>query len=134
MSSEAKLDIYLDGNCAFCQWARARIEPWDTHGRLRFVDYNDPLIAATAPYTLDELDREMHLRLQDGRWSAGFSAWVEILRVLPGLAWLGWLLAKPPLRWIGPSFYGWIARHRTLLGAPPACTRESCPPPAHPTR
>lgn len=132
MSSEPKLDIYMDGSCAFCQWARARMEPWDTRGRLRFVDYNDAEVAASTPYTLDELDREMHLRLPDGTWFAGFDAWVQILRVLPGLAWLGWLAGRPPLRWIGPSFYGWIARHRTMLpGVPPPCTRQTCVPPTH---
>jgi predicted DCC family thiol-disulfide oxidoreductase YuxK len=132
MAGDAKLDIYLDGNCAFCQWSRARLEPWDRLGRLRFVDYNDPQVAASAPFTLEELDREMHLRLPDGAWLAGFAAWVAILRVLPGFAWLGWLMERPPLRWIGPSFYRWIAAHRTLLpGVPAACRRETCAPPAH---
>ena len=131
MAGEAKLDIYMDAGCAFCQWARARIEPWDRHGRLRFVDYNDPQVATTAPYTLDDLSEEMHVHLPDGTWTAGFFAWVAILRVLPGLAWLGWLLSRPPLRWVGPGFYGWVARHRTLLpGVPPPCVRQTCAPPA----
>ncbi len=130
MPGEAKLDIYMDGSCAFCQWARARIEPWDTQKRLRFLDYNDPLVAESTPYSLDELGREMHLRVPEGPWTAGFDAWVRILRALPGLSWFGWLVSKAPLRWIGPAMYGWIARHRTWLGAPPACTRQSCPPAA----
>jgi predicted DCC family thiol-disulfide oxidoreductase YuxK len=135
MSSEAKLDIYLDGSCAFCQWSRARIEPWDRHGRLRFLDYNDPLVAAGVPYSLEELSSEMHLRSPDGTWSAGFAAWVKILRALPGLAWLGYLAGVPPLRWIGPSIYGWIARHRTLIpGAPPPCNSQSCSLPTHTPR
>ena len=130
MSNELKLDIYMDGSCAFCQWSRARLQIWDTHSRLHFVDYNDPEIAARAPYTLEELDREMHLRSPDGNWSAGFAAWVKILRVLPGWSWLGWLLAKPPVRWVGPRVYAWIAGHRDLLpGAPPPCTPHSCPTP-----
>ena len=131
MGEQDKLDIYMDGSCAFCQWSRARIEPWDTRGRLRFEDYNDPQVAATVPYSAEELDREMHVRLPDGSWAAGFEAWVAILRALPGLAWLGWLLGKPPLRWMGPSAYGWVARHRTRLpGVPPPCSRERCETPA----
>ena len=84
MSSEGKLDIYLDGSCAFCQWSRARIEPWDRDGRLRFLNYNDPLIAAAVPYSMEELGREMHPGSPDGTWLTGFDAWVKILRALPG--------------------------------------------------
>jgi predicted DCC family thiol-disulfide oxidoreductase YuxK len=131
MVAEPKLEIYLDGSCGFCQWSRAQIEPWDTRGRLRFLDYNDPHLAEQAPYTREELASEMHLREPDGTWSAGFAAWVRILRVLPGLAWLGWMLGLPPLRWVGPSVYGWVARHRQLLpGAPESCTPANCPPKA----
>jgi predicted DCC family thiol-disulfide oxidoreductase YuxK len=130
MAAKPKLEIYLDGSCAFCQWTRARIEPWDTHARLRFRDYNDPEIAASTPFSREELAREMHLRTPDGNWSAGFDAWVLILCALPGLAWLGTLLGVPPLRWLGPPAYRWIARRRLLLpGVPPPCTIETCPPP-----
>jgi len=129
MAAEPKLEIYLDGSCALCEWSRAHIEPWDTRGRLRFLDYNDPDVAAKSPYSREELGREMHLRTPDGTWTAGFAAWVRILRVLPGLAWLGWLLNVPPMRWIGPSMYRWVAHHRKLLpGIPPQCTPDSCAP------
>ena len=129
MAAEPKLEIYLDGSCAFCQWFRAQIEPWDTRGRLRFLDYNDPRVAAQTPYTLEELGREMHLREPDGTWTRGFTAWVRILRVLPRWAWLGRLLGMPPLRWLGPGLYGWVARHRrNLPGAPPACAPDCCAP------
>ncbi len=127
MTQNHQLDIYLDGACAFCQWTRARIEPWDTRGVLRFRDYNDPLIAAETPFSTEQLAQEMHLRAPDGTWSVGFEAWVKILRELPGLAWLGKLLGTTPLRRLGPRAYRWVARHRQLLpGAPPACTTETC--------
>jgi predicted DCC family thiol-disulfide oxidoreductase YuxK len=130
MAAEPKLEIYLDASCPFCQWSRARIEPWDTRNRLRFLDYNDPQVASSAPFPPEELAREMHLRAPDGVWSAGFDAWVRILRVLPGLGWLGWLLGVPPLRWFGPPVYRWVARHRLLLpGIPPPCSTETCPAP-----
>ena len=130
MSDAPKLDIYFDGGCAFCRWWRARLEPWDRNSRLQFVDFNDPNAASAAPFSLNELAQEMHLRAPDGAWSAGFPAWVRILHELPRLAWLGWFLAKPPLRWIGPGLYRWIARHRTLLpGAPPPCNAGACAPP-----
>ncbi|HLY66433.1 MAG TPA: DCC1-like thiol-disulfide oxidoreductase family protein, partial [Chloroflexota bacterium] len=92
MATEPQFEIYLDGSCAFCQWSRAHLEPWDTRGRLRFLDYNDPEVAAETPFSAEELGREMHLREPDGTWTAGFAAWTRILRVLPRFAWLGRLL------------------------------------------
>jgi len=134
MVAAPQLEIYYDGSCAFCQWARAVIEPWDTHSRLSFLDYNDPQVAASTAFSPEELDREMHLRDPYGVWTAGFMAWAGVLRVLPRLAWLGWLLGRPPLRWFGPSLYRWVAGHRNLLpGIPQPCTPESCASRQRPT-
>jgi predicted DCC family thiol-disulfide oxidoreductase YuxK len=131
MATEPRLDIYFDAGCAFCQWSRARVEPWDTHNRLHFLDCNDPEVAASAPYSREQLGLEMHVRGPDGAWSTGFAAWVCILRVLPGLAGRGGLLGMPPFRWLGPLAYAWVAHHRSLLpGIPSPCTRETCPSPA----
>src|SRR6266404_3976522 len=44
--------------------------------------------------------------------------------------WLGRIASVPPLRWLGPSVYGFIARHRySLPGAPARCDTDSCAPP-----
>jgi predicted DCC family thiol-disulfide oxidoreductase YuxK len=129
MGAEQKLAIYYDGACSFCLWSKGLVEPWDTQSRLRFLDINDPQVEASAPYPREELTREMHLQGPDGTWSAGFAAWVRILRVLPRFAWLGWMLGLPPFRWAGPSVYRWVAGHRSLLpGVPPACTTDTCAP------
>ena len=129
MPQLAKLDIFLDGACPFCQWSRSRLEPFDSRERLRFLDYNDPEIAGMAPYPRADLDREMHVRTPDGKWLKGFEAWIAVLRALPKLAWLGWIAGAAPLRWLGPGFYRFVARHRySLPGVPPRCDRDSCAP------
>jgi predicted DCC family thiol-disulfide oxidoreductase YuxK len=129
VTEPAKLEILTDGACPFCQWIRARIEPFDTANRLRFLDYNDPDVAARVPFTREELDREMHVRAPDGTWSSGFAAWVVVLRALPPLTWLGWLLGTRMFRNIGPRLYLWIARNRYRLpGAPPPCRADACAP------
>jgi predicted DCC family thiol-disulfide oxidoreductase YuxK len=124
-------EVFNDGDCPFCQWIRARVEPFDTAKRIAFVDYNDPAVAARAPFSIEELEREMHVRTPDGAWIAGFAAWVALLRAMPRLAWLGWLLGAPPFRWMGPGVYRWIARNRySLPGAPPRCEPHQCAPPS----
>ena len=132
MPQTAKYDIFLDGSCSFCQWTRERIEPYDSGARLRFLDYNDPAVAAQTPFARTELDREMHLRTPEGAWLRGFDAWLALLRVLPKFSWLSRIASLPPLRWIGPPVYGFIARHRYRLpGAPARCENDTCAPPAH---
>jgi len=127
VAEEARYDILFDGACPLCQWSRARVTRFDAAGRLRFLDYNDPGVSTDAPFTREELAQEMHVRAPDGAWSAGFAAWATVLRALPALAWLGWLLGAPPFRWAGPRLYRWVARNRYLWpGAPPRCEAGVC--------
>ena len=108
-------EVFMDGGCAFCQWARARIEPFDTDERLNFLDYNDPQVAERSPFTREELDREIHVRAPDGGWHEGFAAWVVLLRAMPFLKWLGALLGSFLFRNAGPKLYQWVARNRRRL-------------------
>ncbi|HEV8385307.1 MAG TPA: DUF393 domain-containing protein [Candidatus Acidoferrales bacterium] len=120
-------EIFTDGGCPFCQWARARVEPFDTNERLKFLDYNDPAVAAQTPFSREELDQEMHVRAPDGMWHAGFAAWVAVLRALPLLSWLGALLGSGLFRNSGPKLYRWVARNRYRLpGSPPRCRSDAC--------
>ncbi len=129
MTQPAKLDVLTDGACPFCQWTRGRVEPFDTASRLRFLDFNDPHVVAQVPFTRADLSQEMHVRAPDGTWSSGFAAWVVVLRVLPPLGWLGWLLGTRLFRNAGPKIYRWVARNRYHWpGSPPPCRAEACHP------
>jgi predicted DCC family thiol-disulfide oxidoreductase YuxK len=131
MPQATTYDIFMDGSCSFCQWTRAKVEPYDSRSRLRFLDYNDSDVVALAPFSRSDLDREMHVRTPEGTWLRGFEAWLAILRVLPRFAWLGRIAGLPPFRWLGPPVYGFIARHRySLPGAPARCETDSCPVPS----
>jgi predicted DCC family thiol-disulfide oxidoreductase YuxK len=119
--------IFLDGSCSFCRWTRKQIEPYDSNSRLRFLDFNDPSVAAQTTLTPSDLRSEMNVRTPEGAWLRGFDAWVAILRVLPKFAWLARIAGLPPLRWAGPSIYRFVARHRHAIpGAPETCTAEVC--------
>ncbi|HVA95369.1 MAG TPA: DUF393 domain-containing protein [Candidatus Dormibacteraeota bacterium] len=135
MQQNATYDVFVDGSCSFCQWTREKVEPYDSGSRLRFLDYNDPAVAAQAPFPRVELDREMHVRSPEGSWLKGFEAWLALLLVMPRLAWLGKIGGLPPVRWLGPSLYGFIARHRySLPGAPTRCTSDTCAVPGRPPK
>src|SRR3984893_2916407 len=108
MPHNTTYDIFMDGSCSFCRWPQAKIEPYDSGSRLRFLDYNDPAVAAQAPFLRGELGNEMHVRTPDGAWLRGFPAWLALLRVLPKLAWLGRIGSMPPMRGRGPSVAGII--------------------------
>jgi predicted DCC family thiol-disulfide oxidoreductase YuxK len=131
MPQMATYDIFMDGSCSFCRWIRAKVEPYDSRSRLRFLDYNDPEVAAQAPFSRSDLNREMHVRTPEGTWLRGFEAWLAILGVLPRFVWLGRIAGLPPFRWLGPPVYGFIARHRySLPGAPSRCEGDTCPLPS----
>lgn len=127
MAETARVEIFTDGACPFCRAIQERVASLDTRHRLRFLDYNDPAVAARAPFPRTRLDEEMHVRATDGTWHAGYAGWVVVLRELPQYAWLGWLLAAPPFRWFGPGLYRWIARHRYRIpGFPAPCHSDTC--------
>lgn len=127
MPENPKLEIYLDGSCAFCRAVQERVARRDRNHRLEFMDYNDPAVAARAPFPRERLDAEMHVRKTDGSWVAGFEGWAAVLLELPRYKWLGWLFGVFPLHGLGPGVYRWIARHRYRIpGFPAPCTNESC--------
>ena len=133
MPQTATYDIFMDGSCSFCRWTQTKVEPYDSNSRLRFLDYNDPRVAAEAPFSREELDNEMHVRTPEGAWLKGFAAWRELLLALPKLKWLGYLVNVPPVRWVGPYAYAFIARHRySLPGAPARCDSDTCAIPGRP--
>jgi predicted DCC family thiol-disulfide oxidoreductase YuxK len=136
VASPGQLRAYDDGHCPFCQWAQQKIARYDLDHLLDFRDYNQPAIAAETPFSLEQLNARMHVRTPDGQWHAGFFGWIAILRVLPRWRWLAAVLSAPPLRWIGPAVYRFIASHRyqvpawllRWLGAPQPCDQRCSVP------
>ena len=130
MRQERPIRVYHDGRGPFCRWSQRLIEKRDRDRRVEFRDYH--ISSSETAFTLQELGEAMHVETPDGRWHVGFFGWIEILKALPRLRWLGRLLSIPPLRWLGPFAYRVIASNRyripgfvlRWLGAPPLCTTE----------
>ena len=123
LAQSGKLDVYTDGQCNLCRWMRARVEPLDRDQRINWLDYNDPVILQrAAPHTREQMAEEMHARTPDRRWTKGYFAWIEVIRVLPRWKWLAPILSVWPLTKLGPVLYRWLAKRRyTLFGVPPPC-------------
>ena len=123
VSSSSRIEVYTDGQCPLCQWMRARVEPFDKGKRVEWIDYNLPEnLSRAEPRTYEELADEMHVRTPDGRWSRGYAAWLEVLRVLPAWRWLVPLISVWPFTSLGPRLYRWLAGRRyKLFGIPPPC-------------
>ena len=123
MSATDKIEIYTDGNCSLCRWMRAHVEPLDRDHRIQWLDYNDPdVLRRAAPHTPEEMADAMHARTTDGRWTKGYFAWIEVIRVLTRWKWLVRILSVWPFTRIGPVFYRWLAARRYILfGVPPPC-------------
>jgi predicted DCC family thiol-disulfide oxidoreductase YuxK len=125
-SDAARLEVYTDGQCPLCRWMRERVERRDRFRKIEWKDFRDPSVQQSTPFTLHELDAEMHARRKgDGRWATGYRAWVEVLRVLPRWRFLAPLLTVWPLTSFGRLFYRWLAKRRyKLFGVPPPCDSE----------
>ena len=123
MNRNTQIEVYTDGHCNLCRWMRARIEPLDRDYRIEWLDYNEPaVLKRAAPKTREEMATEMHTRTADGRWTKGYFAWIEVIRVLPRWKWLASIVSRWPFTKLGPILYCRLAARRyTLFGVPPPC-------------
>lgn len=129
METAARLTVYDDGNCPFCQWAQAWVERRDRGRRVEFRDFNRPEAAAETPFPPAELGLRMHVRGAQGEWYIGYFGWIAVLAELPRWRWLAGVMRVPPLRWAGPALYQFVADRRyriprfllRWMGAPPPC-------------
>ena len=123
MNQAAQLEVYTDGQCPLCKWMRERVSRRDRSHRIKWLDYRDEQVQSLTPYSFKELDAEMHTRrIADGRWAAGYKAWLEVLRLLPRWRFLVPLLSIWPFTFLGRLFYAWLATRRyKLFGVPPPC-------------
>lgn len=123
MSGAAQLEVYTDGQCPLCRWMREKVDRRDRFQRIKWLDYREPEVQASTPYSFQELDAEMHAReIAGGNWSAGYHAWLEVMRVLPRWHYLAPLLSIWPFTALGRLLYRAVATRRyKLFGAPPPC-------------
>ncbi len=123
--ANATFEVFTDGACELCRRSRIWAERRDRHHRIRWVDFrrtaDDEL-----PVPPDALALEMWTREPDGTLLSGYAAWRRVLAALPGWRALAAIGALPPLSWLGPPAYRFIARHRERLPLPRHCDHDTC--------
>jgi predicted DCC family thiol-disulfide oxidoreductase YuxK len=122
----ASLTVLYDGSCGLCRASVARVRPWDSRGRIEFLDLHDP----SAQERFPQVDRETAMRWMQavdaqGRIFSGVDAWARIGMLLRGWTWIAWILLVPGIRWIAGKIYAWIARNRYRWNRE-ACADGTC--------
>lgn len=110
----APIEVYYDGGCPICSREIAFYKARRGAERFVWIDANnaDPASLGSG------LDREtamarMHVRQSNGKLLTGAAAFAEMWRQMPGLKWLGWLLAIPPFGAIAELAYRGFLLTRT---------------------
>ena len=108
--------VLYDGACHLC---RAAVRRWRLVLESRGVAF-EPLQSDWSRARLGlaegEIPAEMKLMLPGHITLGGYRAIAWIARRIWWLAWAGWLMELPGLRWISDRGYRWVARNRTCLG------------------
>ncbi|WP_405664253.1 DUF393 domain-containing protein [Streptomyces sp. NBC_01166] len=113
--------LVYDGDCAFCTTSVTflirRLRPTCAVTPWQFADL------AALGVTQQRAERELLWVSQVGTVSGGAQAIAKLFLNAGGLwAWLGGLLALPPVRWIAHGVYRLVATNRDRLpGGSPAC-------------
>jgi ubiquinone biosynthesis monooxygenase Coq7 len=114
--------VYYDGACPLCSREIALYRRLEGAEGLRWVDITTaPPEAFGEGLTREEALSRFHVRDEDGRLVSGGAGFVAIWRRLPGLRWLAWAAARPPLAWLLEPAY------RVFLRVRPWLTRSAVP-------
>ena len=108
------LEVWIDGDCGLCKKSRSWCELRDDGDRIRFRDFRS-IADSELPVARGDLEASMWVLDESGRLLEGFAAWQIIMNELPGWRWFAWLVAAPPMRWLGPPIYRMIANFRNWL-------------------
>jgi predicted DCC family thiol-disulfide oxidoreductase YuxK len=107
--------VLYDGRCGFCKKSIFVLSLLDFLHRLQFANFHDPdLRKRYAPdVNLDDLHKELHIRLPDGGYQKGFYAFRRMAWHLPFLWPLAPLLHVPGVSALGEKAYAFVANHRS---------------------
>jgi predicted DCC family thiol-disulfide oxidoreductase YuxK len=106
--------LLYDEACSICIRFKERIEAIDRHRRIEAVGFMDPRVPELVPgMSKGELFGAFHLVFPDGAVKSGNKAIPDLLGLLPGFGWIGWLLKTVPGgEKCSEKIYAWLAKAR----------------------
>lgn len=110
-----QLTLFYDGNCPFCAAEMARLQRWNSSGKLAFIDISqanfDP-----SPLGVDiaELDKELYSQRPNGEILIGIDSMLAAYTIV-GKGWRVLPLRIKLLRPLWTSLYRKFARNRYRL-------------------
>ena len=90
------LQVYYDGGCPVCSREIAFYRARPGAERFAWVDVTRSDAELGPGLTPQAALARMHVRTSSGTLLSGAKAFAAMWRMMPGLKWLGWLLAVPP--------------------------------------
>jgi predicted DCC family thiol-disulfide oxidoreductase YuxK len=107
--------VYYDGGCPVCSREVGFYQGRDVSDSFAWVDVARADEAALGQgLSRNEALARMHVRRADGTIVSGAAAFAEIWRGIPGLRWLGRMLAVPPFGALAELGYRLFLRARKL--------------------
>lgn len=113
-ASPRSIEIWYDGACPLCVRSRRWCQQRDRAVNIRFRNFR-AIADSELPLQRVRMEESLWVRRADGAMLDGYEGWREILAVLPGWRWLAIVSGLPPLSWLGPPVYRFVARHRHRL-------------------
>ncbi len=97
-TTDGPVQVFYDGGCPVCSREIAFYRSRPGADGFAWVDASQvPEAELGSGLSRDAALARMHVRLADGRLVTGAAAFAQMWRRMPGLRWLGRLLAIPPL-------------------------------------
>ncbi len=109
-----QVEVYFDGACPVCSREIGFYRGRPGAEAFRFVDASAADAALGPDLTREDALARMHVRRADGSLATGAAAFAEMWRHMPGLRWLGQLLAVPPFGAVAELGYRGFLRVRRL--------------------
>ena len=117
--------VLYDGSCPLCRRAVARLQSWDSDGRLEFLSSDSPRVETDFSWiSREELAEALHLVGVGKKTWAGARAVEELVRLLPTFRLGSWIFRLPFARTFAKFGYRHIAQNRNALGCDEHCSSE----------
>jgi predicted DCC family thiol-disulfide oxidoreductase YuxK len=118
--------VVYDGDCSMCTAQVAKLQRWDSAGRLAYLSLHDPEVQRRWPdMSHERLMTEMAVVDRHGERHWGPEAIRYLTRRLPRLWWAVPFTYFPGSMLLGRPLYRWIARNRYRFSGS-ACDTGGC--------